>query len=82
MDLLVTYWPWNQARHSEADYLGALEAASRYVTAIEAEVSVSIATSSDGHPSLDVKLPDVGDGQPVFDPTGPCSDEVVDLLRH
>lgn len=82
VELPVAYWPWNQTLYSEAEYRAALKAAGRCVMALESEATVATAMSDDGYPFLDVKLPELADGQSGSDPTGPCLREHVEPLRR
>jgi len=78
----VTYWPWNQTRYSEVEYLAALDAAAQCVEAAESEATVTVMTNEDGWPILDVELPDLADGQSGHDPSVSCVEQHVDPLLH
>ena len=83
VEIPVVYTPWNQGKHSDADYLAAVEAAARCVEELDSEAVVSIVTHPDGYPDLRVVLPDLGDGESRSgNPEGACVEQHIDPLRR
>lgn len=82
VEIPVVYTPWNQAEHSEADFLAAVEAAARCVEELDPEAAVRIVTHPDGYPDLDVTLPELGDGESRQDFTSTCIERHIDPLRR
>ena len=83
VEIPVVFAPWNQATHSEADYLAAVEAAARCIEELDSEAVVSIVTHPDGYPDLRVTLPDLGDGESrPGNPESACVEQHIDPLRR
>ena len=80
----VTYYPWNQTKYTEAEYVAALEAARDCITKLEPDTVVTIGTHPDGYPYLDVDASDLGDGeQQIGAPASSvCTDNHVEPLTR
>jgi hypothetical protein len=63
VEIAVRYYPWNQVKYSDAEYLNAVEAAAQCVEELDPDAVVTITTHPDGYPDLHVDTPDLGDGE-------------------
>jgi hypothetical protein len=83
VEIPVRYYPWNQTKYSEADYLAAVEAAGRCVQEASPDAVVTITTHPDGYPDLSVEWSDLGDGeQSTRDSFPDCNNRYVEPLRR
>ena len=83
IEIPVVFTPWNQAKHTDADYLAAIEAAARCIDDLDNEAVASIATGPGGYPELRVALPDLGDGESrPGNPEAACIERHIDPLRR
>lgn len=82
IEIPVSYWPWNQTRYSDAEYLAAMQAAARCVEGLEPQATVAVATSDDGYAFLDVVAGEPDAEQSSIDATEACFERHVEPLRH
>ena len=50
----MRYYPWNQVKYSDAEYLAAVEATAQCVEEFDPDAVVTITTHPDGYPDLHV----------------------------
>lgn len=79
----VTFYPWNQQKYSEAEYIEALEATTQCILDAEPDANVTMETHPDGYPDLRVEAKDQ-DSAPnaMVEAFVSCSDRHVEPLRR
>lgn len=82
-DIDVTFYPWNQQKHSEAEYIEALEAATQCILDAEPDARVIMVTHPDGYPDLNVEAKDQDSAtNAIVEAFVSCSDRHVEPLRN
>lgn len=78
----VTFYPWNQQKYSEAEYIEALEATTECILGQEPDTKVTMEIHPDGYPDLRVVAPGQGSAtNAMVEAFIACSQLHVDPLR-